>query len=202
MEFRTPFPEVDALRIIVGFDHGEGKGPRSEFWINAIELTPIAVLADYQPPSGGKVSRSRDDAKSLVALGGRWYFDPPTTDRHPPAKFDHTNADRLFYLAERLEAPFADNTTAWLRKGFVDRTGKLVKQDKFLPDNVTVAFTPTHLVVHSRGLPNHPTAAFPDRWRALDGNPNYIQEQDRTWPIPLEPRENSSANGDAQRQQR
>ena len=144
---------------------GESAGPRSEFLINSIELTPIPVPADYQPPTGGKPSRGRDDLKSLVALGGRWYYDPPTADRQPPAKFDHTNSDRLFYLAERLEAPFADNTTAWLRKGFVDRAGKLVNEDRLVPDNVTISFTPAHLVVHSRGLPNHPTASFPDRWR-------------------------------------
>jgi hypothetical protein len=190
LEFRTPFPEVDQLRLVIGFGHGQGKAKLSEFWINSIELAPIAIPADYRPPSGGRISRGRDDVKSLVALGGRWYYDPPTADRRPPAQFDSTNADRLFYLAERLEAPFADNTTAWLRKGFVDRDGKLVKQDRFLPDNVTAAFTPTHLLVHSKGLPNHPTATFPDRWRALDGNPNYIKEQDRTWRIPLEPREN------------
>jgi hypothetical protein len=190
LDFRTPFPEVDGLRIEAGFGDGHGSGAQSEFWINSIELTPIDVPPDYQPPPGGKISRSRDDRTSLVALGGRWYYDPATTDRQPPARFDHSNAERLLYLAERLEAPFADNTSAWLRQGFLDRAGKLVAQDRFVPDNVTISFTPTHLVVHTRGLPNHPTATFPDRWRALDGNPNYIQEQDATWRIALEPREN------------
>lgn len=55
---------------------------------------------------------------------------------------------------------------------------------------VVVTLTPTQLVMKCRNLPNHPTAVFPDRWRALDGNPNFIQEQDFTWHIPLEPREN------------
>jgi hypothetical protein len=60
-----------------------------------------------------------------------------------------------------------------------------------VPDNVQLTFTPTHLIVRSHNLPNHPTAVFPDRWRALDGNPNYIQEQNATWYIPLEPQVNA-----------
>ena len=110
--------------------------------------------------------------------------------RTPPKEFDHTNADRLFYRTDRFEAPFADNMSAWLRKGDLDRSGHLVKKDRFIADNVRLTFTETHLVVHSHNLPNHPTAVFPDRWRALDGNPNYIREQNYTWFIPLEPREN------------
>src|SRR6185437_7410159 len=74
--------------------------------------------------------------------------------------------------------------------GFLDLAGNLVKQDRFIADNMTITFTPAHLVVHTHGLPNHPTATFSDRWRALDGNPNYIQERDAVWRIPLEPREN------------
>jgi hypothetical protein len=84
----------------------------------------------------------------------------------------------------------ADNTTAWLRAGYKDVSGKIVEADRFVPDNVTVSLTGTHLVVRSKNLPNHPTAAFPDRWRSLDGNPNFIQEQDSAWYIPLAPREN------------
>ncbi|MFM8953850.1 MAG: YHYH protein, partial [Planctomycetaceae bacterium] len=57
-------------------------------------------------------------------------------------------------------------------------------------DSVIVTFTDQHLVIRSKNLPNHPTAVFPDRWRLLDGNPNYIQEQDFTFHIPLEPQEN------------
>jgi len=67
--------------------------------------------------------------------------------------------------------------------------GKIVEIDRLVPDNVVVSFTATHLIVQSKNLPNHPTAVFPDRWRSLDGNPNYIQEQDSTWSIPLAPRE-------------
>ena len=80
--------------------------------------------------------------------------------------------------------------SAWLKKGDLDRGGHLVKKDKFIADNVRLTFTETSLIIRSHNLPNHPTAVFPDRWRALDGNPNYIQEQNQTWSIPLEPREN------------
>src|SRR5207253_9170812 len=88
--------------------------------------------------------------------------------------------------------PFADNTTAWLKAGFKDRTGKIVDTDRFVADNVLISLTPTHLVIQSKNIPNHPTAVFPDRWRALDGNPNYIQEQDSTWYLPLVPRQNAN----------
>lgn len=192
LEFRTPFPEVDTLKLTAGFEQGQPAESKSEFWITEFELTPIAVPADYQPPAGGKVALSREKVSDLVALGGRWYYDPRGGSREVPAKFDHTNSDRLLYLTDKLEAPFADNMTAWLKAGFKDRTGKIVTADRLITDNVVLSFTPTHLVVQSKNLPNHPTAVFPDRWRTLDGNPNYIQEQDATWYLPLEPRENPS----------
>ena len=89
--------------------------------------------------------------------------------------------------------------SAWLRKGDLDRAGHLVKKDRFVPDNVRLTFTQTHLIVRSHNLPNHPTAVFPDRWRALDGNPNYIQEQNATWYIPLEPQVNPEPRRHASR---
>lgn len=190
LEFRTPFPDVDTLKLTVGFGHGSGRGAGSEFLIDEVELTRIPVPADYVPPAGSHVAIAKDRIAGLVPLGGRWYFDPQGGDRAPPAQFDHTNADRLLYLSDRLEAPFADNTSAWLRAGFKDREGRIVTEDKFVADNVRISFTSTHLVIRSRGLPNHPTAVFPDRWRTLDGNPNYIQEQDAAWLIPLNPVEN------------
>jgi len=200
MEFRTPFREVDTLVLTVGFGHGNGTGPRSEFWINEMELTPIPVPADYIPPKGGIVSRRKEALSEMVSLGGRWYFDPRGGDRTPPAEFNSTNADRLFYLSDRLEAPFQDNMSAWLRKGYLDRDGNIVKEDRFEPDNVTVSFIKTHLVMHTKGLPNHPTAVFPDTQESLDGNPNYIQEKNLTFSIPLEPKENprhiAMKNGD------
>ena len=77
LEFRTPFPEVDGLRPFVGFEHGSGHGPRSEFWIAEISLVPVGVPADYVPPSDGrKIALGREAQSQLLPLGGRWYYDP------------------------------------------------------------------------------------------------------------------------------
>jgi hypothetical protein len=192
LEFRTPFPEVDTLRLTVGFDHGAGRRDRSEFHVGEFELTripdPEEFVARMKAKSGeAGLAANAPDANSLVHLGGRWFYDARKGDRAPPREFDHTNADRVYYRTDRFEAPFADNMSAWLRKGDLDRAGHLVAKDRFVADNVRLTFTHTHLIVRSHNLPNHPTAVFPDRWRALDGNPNYIQEQNATWYIPLEP---------------
>jgi hypothetical protein len=190
LDFRTPFPEIDTLRLSVGFAHGAARGPRHEFWISEVEIGGIPDPADHVPPARPDGPRKPPALSRLVRLGGRWYFDPRDGAKDPPRQFDHTNADQLYYLTDRLEAPFAGNMTSWLRKGYLDVAGKLVDQDRFVADNVVVSFTDKHLVIKSKNLPNHPTAVFPDRWRLLDGNPNYIREQDFTWYIPLEPKEN------------
>lgn len=203
LEFRTPFAEVDTLRLSVGFAHGAAKGPRSEFWISEVEIGGIPDPADYRPPARTANHPNPPPLNKLIPLGGRWYFDPRGTGEQTPRQFDHTNADRLYYRSDRLETPFAGNMTAWLRQGYLDRAGKQVEQDRFVADNVTVSFTEKHLVIKSKNLPNHPTAVFPDRWRLLDGNPNYIQEQNFTWYIPLDPKENPKHVAmDAQNQNR
>ncbi|MFM8952726.1 MAG: arylsulfatase, partial [Planctomycetaceae bacterium] len=194
LEFRTPFPEVDTLRLSVGFGFGAAKGKWNEFWISEMEIESIPEPAGSVP--NAKVKAAKPPTLSeLVRLGGRWYYDPQNGPQTPPRRFDQTNADRLFYQGGRLEAPLAYNMTAWVRKGYLERGSTkqnptLVEQDRFVEDSVVVSFTDQHLVIRSKNLPNHPTAVFPDRWRLLDGNPNYIQEQDFSFFIPLEPREN------------
>src|SRR5262249_24551170 len=94
------------------------------------------------------------------------------------------------YLSDRPETPFVGNTSAWLRRGYLDSEGNVVEKDQFVADAVVLSFTATHLVIKSKNLPNHPTAVFPDQSRFLDGNPHYIQEKRDTWYIPLQPREN------------
>lgn len=192
MEFRTPFAEIDTLRLTVAFTDGDGQGTRCEFMIDEIDLEPIPDPAEYAAVVAEKgQERQRPPALAkLTPLGGRWYYDPRGESKSAPQRFDHTNADRLYYLADRLETPFADNMSAWLRKGYIDRAGKTVEADRFVPDNVILTFTKTHLVVRSHNLPNHPTAVFPDVSRVLDGNPNVIREQDQTFYLPLEPRAN------------
>lgn len=190
MVFRTPFPEVDTLQLSVGFGHGQGAGANSDFLIQEWELSPISAPAEYAPPKPPALGRDKSELPKLLPLGGRWYYDPREGEQTPPAEFNYANGDRLLYLSDRLESPFADNMSAWLRKGYLDQAGQVVKQDRFVADNVVVSFTKTHLVIRSHNLPNHPTAVFPDRSRSLDGNPNYIQERLTTTRIPLEPKVN------------
>lgn len=194
LEFRTPFPEVDTLRLSVGFRGGDGPAERGEFLVDEVRLLPIPEPAEYAAhiaERSARPSSSPPALAKLVALGGRWYYDPrDDASRTPPKRFDHTNADRLYYLAGRLETPFADNMSAWLRRGYLDKNGKRVEQDRYVEDNVVITFTKTHLVLRSHNLPNHPTAVFPDVARAMDGNPNVIQEQDQTFYLSLEPKPN------------
>jgi hypothetical protein len=189
LDFKTPFPEVDTLRLSLSFGNGQGGKARAEFWVDEFELLRINEPADYVPPP--QVAKGAPPSlKSLVPLGGRWYFDPRGGDKQPPAQFDRSNDERLFYLAGRLETPFAGNMTSWLRPGFKDRSGQYVREDRFVPDSVVIQFTKTHLIMRSKNLPNHPTAVFPDRDGAIDGNPHVIREQQHTWYLPLEPKEN------------
>ena len=190
IEVRTPFAEVDTLRVSVGFANGTGKGKRSEFWVSEVDVAPIPDPADYAPPPKTAADKAPPALKSLVKIGGRWYYDPQGGSKELPKQFDRTNADRLYYLAEKLETPFVGNMSAWMKPGYLDVQGKLVEKDQFVPDSVVVTFTDKHLVMKSKNLPNHPTAVFPDRSRFLDGNPNSIREQRDTWSIPLKPKEN------------
>ncbi|SFI23473.1 YHYH protein [Planctomicrobium piriforme] len=48
--------------------------------------------------------------------------------------------------------------------------------------NVKVRITPTHLIVQSDGIPNHPTAEYPN-----PGNPNRIIKQNYQFKIPRQP---------------
>ncbi|MBT5706045.1 MAG: YHYH protein [Verrucomicrobia bacterium] len=187
MEFRTPFSQVDILRLNAGFNLGNAKAADSEFWISEFHLEPIAAAGHFR---SRQTRVSKATLQSLVPLGGRWYYDPSHLSRAVPKRFDHTNVNRLLYLTDKLEAPFVDNTSAWLKDGFYDLRGKVVKTSRFVPDNVMITFSKEHLIVHSKNLPNHPTAFFPDIWRALDGNPNHIQEMQSTWYLPLAPAPN------------
>jgi len=185
-DFRTPFPEVDTLKITVAYENGEGAGANSEIWISEIDLTLISGGGDAPSPKAPPVPRP----ENLVRIAGRWHFDSTGVSRDIPPRFDHTNAHRLVYLSDRPETPFAGNMSSWLRRGYLDRDGNPVPKDQYIPDAVTLSIEGTHLVMRSRNLPNHPTGVFPDRSRWIDGNPNVIRDQSFTWRLPLEPREN------------
>ncbi len=172
LEFRLPFAEIDTLRLGVGFKNGSAvtrKG--SEFYVTDFALTPIPA-----PEDAPKVVKTKQgyepNLKTLIPLGGRWYYDPEPGMKERPATLTVTakNADRLFYRDSRLSNPFAENMSAWLRKGHLDLQGKVVAEDRFLPDNVVVEFKDgKEMVVHARNIPNHATAQFPGQ------NPNSIQ---------------------------
>jgi hypothetical protein len=132
------------------------------------------------------------EASKLVALGGRWYYEPAAGEVVNPAAAPlvvrEENADRLFYKSDRLINPFVNNMTAWLRAGEKDESGEVVVQDRFVPDNVVITFRGDgFLTLTTKGLPNHPTARFPGF------NPNYIQESTSTYRWPLEPQINPGA---------
>jgi hypothetical protein len=190
IDVRTPFPEVDTLQISIGFGNGTGKAMKSEFWVSEVNVSPIPDPADYAPPAKRGTDKNPPALKSLVKLGGRWYYDPRGGSKEPPKQFDTSNVDQLYYLSDKLETPFVGNTSAWLRRGYINREGSTVEKDQFVPDSVVISFTEKHLTMRSKNLPNHPTGVFPDRARFLDGNPNYIQEKRDTWYIPLEPKVN------------
>lgn len=187
-EFRTPFPEVDTLRITVSYEGGVGTGPDSEAWISEIGLETVPGEARKASPADKPVI-SREN---LVPIAGRWHYDSTGVSRDIPARFDHANGHRLVYMTDRPETPFAGNLSGWLRRGFLDRDGNSVTKDRFIPDSVTLEVDGRTLVIRSRNLPNHPTGVFPDKSRWLDGNPNIIKEQSHTWRLPMEPRVNPS----------
>lgn len=185
-EFRTPFPEVDTVRLTVSFEGGAGAPQASELWISEVELKPIPD----RPMAGAAPTRPVPVKEELIPIGGRWYYDPAGGARTLPTRFDHANAGQLVYMTDKPETPFVGNMSSWLRRGYLDQKGQPVEQDQYVPEAVVISFEGKHLVMRSRNLPNHPTGVFPDRSKWLDGNPNVIRDQLFTWRLPVEPQEN------------
>jgi hypothetical protein len=194
LDFRLPFAEIDTLKLSVGFNHGSAKSEKdADFYVSDFTLVPIPVPADI--PKVVKTEKGPlPSLKSLLPLGGRWFYlpDPGITQRPETLIVNAKNATRLYYMDGQLSNPFAENMTAWLRKGNLDLKGNVVAKEQFIADNVVLEFVSgKQLVVHSRNLPNHPTARFPDPYG--NGNPNSIQEIDRTYYLPLQPVRNPAA---------
>jgi hypothetical protein len=197
--FRVPFAQIDTLRLSVNFAHGRGGAAAdSSFFIDDWSLTrvpdpPTTEPAGGESPSDGSIARH--PVGKLIPVGGRWFYEASGDQTSVPEVFDHTNAERLLYHDNQYTAPFAGNTEAWLRAGHKDLQGNIVTQDRLITDNVTVEFDDQSMIIHTRGLPNHPTGKFPETtgrgYLGLGGNPNFIQEHDRTYFIPLDPKVNA-----------
>lgn len=195
LDFKTPFPEVDTVRLsleLVPAEASNNAPPPSTLLVGDWELTPIPAQQSTKD-STLRPQLSASHAGEMIPLGGRWYVLPEGASQTVPETFSQANAHRLLYLAETFEAPFFGNMDAWLRKGQLDREGKTATEDIYLPDNLTIQVVGEDLVLTSRGIPNHPTATFPDVERFLDGNPNPVQEKRSTFRLPLKPRQNPNA---------
>jgi hypothetical protein len=188
LDFRLPFNEIDTLALVVGFKNGAAASERdSKFYVSDFSLVPIPPPADA-PKVVTTEKGPAPSLMSLLSLGGRWFYQSEDGIARRPATLvvNAKNAARLYYMDGQLSNPFAQNMTAWLRKGYLDLKGQPVAKDQFVPDNVVLEFkNGKDLVVHSRNLPNHPTSKFPDPYG--NGNPNSIQEVDRTYYLPLAP---------------
>ncbi len=196
LEFKLPFREIDQLRLCVGFKNGCAATDKDA----AFHVTDWALVPIPAPESAPKVVKTakgyEPSPKDLVPLGGRWYYEPEPGSKGKPDRLtvNYKNAGRLYYCDGRLANPFAENMTAWLRKGFLDIAGKEVTEDRLIADNVVVRFEDDKtLVVRARNIPNHPTAEFPARRGSGDRNPHYIQEHDTTYYLPLNPVHNPKA---------
>jgi hypothetical protein len=196
LEELLPFPEIDAVKIIVSYDRGVATRPdHAAFLIDDFSLVQHArsVTGRVDPADRIPMPAWRDvDASKLTSLGGRWYYEPAAGETVAPAAtpliVTEDNADRLFYKSDRLINPFLNNMSAWLRAGYKDEAGNIVTQDQFVPDNVVLTFKGDgFLTITSKNLPNHPTAKFPGF------NPSYIQEMTRTYRLPLDPAPNPEA---------
>jgi hypothetical protein len=189
LDFMLPFPQVDQLRLSVGFGHGSGKtGAQSEFFVDDFSLIRIPDPPGISDPATRPAPVVPDG--NLIALGGRWFYAAKPGESQAPAKFDYTNGDRLLYHDNVYSAPFAGNMVAILKAGDLDAQANKVSKDRFILDNVTVTFDSTSMMIRTHGIPNHPTGRFPVEGFGPDSNPNTITEQIATYYIPLIPKEN------------
>jgi len=200
LEELLPFPQADAVKVTVGFKGGAGTDPHySRFFVDDFSVVQrSASLTGKKDPADAVTPQTvvQPDPKDLVALGGRWYYRPAPGEpiENRTVTVDAHNADRLYYNDGTWTNPFAGNMTAWLRKGYLDANGKMVTQDRLVPDNVVVRFDGSAtFAVTTHDLPNHPTARFPDTYGTQGYNPNYIKETIRTYRLPIDPQRNPDA---------
>lgn len=194
-----PFNEVDTVRVSVGFKDGASTDPKyGRFMVDDFSVVQrthsTTGKIDPQERVKAPAAPVPVDAR-LVHLGGRWYYQPAEGETVSAGLVvNYRNANRLLYKEARWTAPFADNMTSWLRPGFLDKDNNLVTKDRFLPDNVTISIEGDGTMrIHSKDVPNHPTAKFPDTYGTQNYNPSYIKEVDRDFTIPLDPKKAKGA---------
>jgi hypothetical protein len=194
LEFKVPFPQIDQVRLSVGFRNGAGTAANQAAFL----VTDFSLVAIAEPAELPKIAKPKSTAEAptgLIALGGRWFFRPVDANNNSIRGITITaaNADRLYYRDDRWSNPFSENMSAWLRRGSMDRSGQVLTEDRFVQDSVSVRFDGKTMIVRARNIPNHPTAQFPSTFGARTPNPGYIREQDDTWYLPLEPVRNPHA---------
>jgi hypothetical protein len=182
LDVMLPSPQIDHVKLTVEFDHGNATSAKvAEFLVTDFSLT---IIEGPDASAAGNTAGTEQQPANLIPIGGRYFYRAKPGETAIPAKIDASNADRLIYHDSRWSTPFAGMMSAWLRAGDLDVNGNPVKEDKFIADNVTISFDATSMIIHSHNLPNHPTGKFPGE------NPNYIQEKNATYYIPLVPKEN------------
>lgn len=183
LDVMLPSPLIDRVRLTMEFNHGKAASNEySQFLV--MEMSFVRIDGPAPTAASGEATGSDLKPDNLIPIGGRFFYKAAPGEKSIPARFDYTNADRLIYHDNQWSAPFAGSMSAWLRVGDLDLDGNIVAADRFIPDNVTVSFDDTSMIIHTHGLPNHPTGKFPGE------NPNYIQEKNETYYIPLNPKEN------------
>jgi YHYH protein len=186
VDFSLPFPQVDQLKLSIGFGNGMADGPTgAQFLVD--ELSLIGIPAPSETSAASPRPTAIVPSGNLLPLAGRWFYAAQVGETNIPKSFNTSNADRLLYHDDAYSAPFAGNTSAWLRAGDLDANGIIVTKDRLIEDNVTIQFTADTMIIHTHGIPNHPTGRFPELGF---GNPNYITETVRTFYFPLTPKEN------------
>jgi len=202
LEELLPFPEVDTVKITVIYEKGTAASDEdSSFYIDDFSLVQrkVSLTGKVDPAEAHPATPPAPpvDESKLISLGGRWYYEPLPGETVPtapgakspgPLTVTDENVDRLFYKSDRMITPFVGSMTAWMRAGFKDEQGNVVTKDRFVPDNVVILFKGDGFItIKSKGIPNHPTAQFPDTFGTQNYSPSYIQAFDRTSRLPLEP---------------
>jgi len=191
-------PDANAQPGFTAMRRGFGRGPQPklldtgghDFLVTDFSLIGLPDPASTR--SQGTPAAAQSTGR-MIPLGGRWFYAARPGETAAPALFDQSNADRLLYQDGpngRCEVPFFENMSATLRAGDKDLAGNIVTVDRPVPDNVTVRFDSRSMILHTQGLPNHPTGKFPEDGFGPSFNPNRIQEQDETFYIPLYPKVN------------